>query len=119
VLLTTSTYSPNQDTHTVRSDVTNEVTGTGYTAAGVAVSGKSRTYDATSNERRYVMANNVWGPGATITNASVAVLYKVVGTAGTDLLIAYLIFDTQPTPVTNGTLTITNDQTATLKHTVA
>lgn len=65
------------------------------------------------------MANNVWGPGATITNASIAVLYKVVGTSATDILIAYLIFDTQPTPVTNGTLTITNDQTATLKHTAA
>jgi hypothetical protein len=117
VLLTTSTYVPNQDTHTVRSDVTNEITGTGYTAGGVAVAGKSRTYDATTNERRYVMANNVWGPGATLT-ARVAVLYKVVGTAATDLLIAYLVFAADAV-VTNGTLTITNNQTATLKHTVA
>ncbi|MFN5320594.1 MAG: hypothetical protein ACK5D7_03930, partial [Planctomycetota bacterium] len=34
--LVTSAYTPNKDTHTKRSDVTNEVTGTGYTAGGVA-----------------------------------------------------------------------------------
>mgnify|MGYP000402675218 CR=1 FL=1 len=37
-MLVTSTYTPNKDTHTKRSDVTNEVTGTGYTAGGMAVS---------------------------------------------------------------------------------
>jgi hypothetical protein len=37
VLLTTVTHTPNQDTHTVRTDITNEVTGTLYTAGGVAV----------------------------------------------------------------------------------
>lgn len=32
VMLTTSSYTPNQDTHIYKSSVTNEVTGTGYTA---------------------------------------------------------------------------------------
>ena len=34
VMLVTSTYVANKDTHTKRSDVTNEVSGTGYTAGG-------------------------------------------------------------------------------------
>ena len=37
VMLVTSTYTPNQDTHTKRSDVTNEVSGTGYTAGGATL----------------------------------------------------------------------------------
>ena len=36
VMLCTSTYTPNQDTHQYKSDVTNEVSGTGYTATGLA-----------------------------------------------------------------------------------
>ena len=35
IMLVTSSYTPNKGTHTRRSDVTNEVTGTGYTAGGV------------------------------------------------------------------------------------
>jgi hypothetical protein len=34
VMLNTSTYVADQDVHAKRSDVTNEVTGTGYTAGG-------------------------------------------------------------------------------------
>jgi hypothetical protein len=117
VMATTSTFTPNQDTNDFRDDVTNEVTGTGYTAGGVTVSGKTRTYDGTSNERRYVMANNVWGPGATIT-ARTFVLYKSLGgAASADPLIAFLTLAADAV-VTNGTLTIQNNATATLKHTV-
>ena len=36
-LLTTSAYSENRATHTKRSDITNEVTGTGYTAGGSVI----------------------------------------------------------------------------------
>lgn len=49
IMLTTSTYSPNLDTHEVKSDVTNEITGTGYTAGGVTLASKTITYtDANS-----------------------------------------------------------------------
>ena len=37
VMLCTSTYTPNQDTHQYKSSVTNEVTGTGYTATGATL----------------------------------------------------------------------------------
>jgi hypothetical protein len=62
VLLTTVTHTPNQDTHTVRTDITNEVTGTLYTAGGVAVTA-TRTYDGASNEIRVAVSNAVWGAG--------------------------------------------------------
>ena len=49
VMLVTSAYVPNQDTHTERSDVTNEVTGTnqGSTAGGATPANNT---DHTDNE---------------------------------------------------------------------
>lgn len=44
--LTTSAYTPNLDTHETFADVTNEITGTGYTAGGVALASKTITYTA-------------------------------------------------------------------------
>lgn len=44
--LTTSAYTPNRDTHEFFSDITNEITGTGYTAGGVALASKTITYTA-------------------------------------------------------------------------
>lgn len=45
-MLTTSTYTPSQANHTIKSDVTNEVSGTGYTAGGVTLT--TKTYAAAS-----------------------------------------------------------------------
>ena len=45
-MLTTSTYTPNRDTHELKADVTNEVVGTGYTAGGAALASKTITYTA-------------------------------------------------------------------------
>ena len=89
VMLVTSTYSPNKDTHEDRADVTNEVVGTGYTAGGVATT-PTITLD-TSNDRVDITFSNVSWASATIT-ARAAVIYKSTGTAGTDLLIAYVDF---------------------------
>lgn len=44
--LHTSSYTPNLDTHETFSQVTNEVTGTGYTAGGVTLGSKTITYTA-------------------------------------------------------------------------
>src|SRR4051812_30490234 len=76
VMLTTSGHTPNQDTDDFRNDATPEVTGTLYTAGGVAVT-VTRTYDGASNEIRVAVSNAVWGPGATITFRN-AHLYKVI-----------------------------------------
>lgn len=46
VMLTTSTYTPNRDTHETKNDITNEISGTGYTAGGVTLASKTITYTA-------------------------------------------------------------------------
>jgi hypothetical protein len=86
VLLTTSAYSENKDTHTRRSDVTNEVTGTGYTAGGI-VTTITVTKD-TVNDRLDITLGAVSWPSSTIT-ARKAVYYKARGGAATaDELVA-------------------------------
>src|SRR5678815_1125526 len=48
-MLTTVTYVPNQDTHQYKSDVTNEITGTNYTATGVSIGSGTDTYTGGTN----------------------------------------------------------------------
>jgi hypothetical protein len=86
VLLTTSAYTENKDTHLKRSDVTNEVTGTGYTAGGVVTS-ITVTKD-TVNDRLDITLGAVSWPSSTIT-ARQAVYYKARGgAASADELVA-------------------------------
>jgi hypothetical protein len=89
-MLTTSTYVPNQDTHRYKSDVTNEVTGTGYTAGGVALTTKAATYDAASNTLVLDADDPSWA-NSTIT-ARYLVFYVDTGTATTSPLISYVDF---------------------------
>ena len=79
LMLVTSSYTPNIDTHTKRSDVTNEVTGTGYTAGGVALANKTVTVNTTTDKGVFD-ADDVTISTATIT-ARGAVLYKSRGGA--------------------------------------
>ena len=80
VMLPTSGYSENKDTHVKRSDVTNEVTGTGYTAGGQSVT-VTVTKD-TVNDRLDVSLGSASWPSSTIT-ARKAVYYKRRGGAAT------------------------------------
>lgn len=106
-MLVTSTYTADQDAHTRRSDVTNEVTGTGYTAGGSALAGKAVTVDNTDNEGVFDATDLTW-TAATIT-ARGAVLYKSRGGASSaDELIAYLDFGADKT-ATAGDFTIAFD----------
>jgi len=89
VMLVTSAYTPNKDTHEDRADVTNEVVGTGYTAGGVATT-PTITLD-TTNDRVDITFSNVSWANATIT-ARAAVIYKSTGVAANDTLIAYVDF---------------------------
>lgn len=90
VMLVTSAYTPNIDTHQYRSDVTNEVVGSGYTSGGQALAGKAVTQDNT-NDRAVFDANDVTWTSSTIT-ARGAILYKDTGNSATDQLIAYFDF---------------------------
>lgn len=76
VMLTTSAYTPNQTTDLKRSAVTNEVTGTGYTAGGQTIV-PTFTKDTTNHKQVIVFPSVAW-PTSTIT-ARRAVYYKSRG----------------------------------------
>lgn len=91
VMLVTSSYSPNIDTHDKRDDVTNEVSGTGYTSGGASLANKAVSAD-TTNDRGVFDADDVTWSSSTIT-ARGAVLYKSRGGASSaDELICYFDF---------------------------
>lgn len=91
VMLVTSTYAPNKDTHTKRSDVTNEVTGTGYIAGGQAATVSVGAVDTVNDRVDISLGGTTWST-ASIT-ARGAVYYKSRGGAATaDELVAYIDF---------------------------
>lgn len=103
-MLTTSTYTENKDTHTKRSDVTNEVAATGNYTAGGNASTVTVTKD-TVNDRVDISLGQVTWPSSTIT-ARKAVYYKARGGAATaDELVAVNDFGSDVTS-TNGTFTL-------------
>lgn len=116
IMLTTSSYVPDQDAHDFRNDVTNEITGTGYTAGGVTLSGVSVSYDSASNEVRILWSDASWS-SASFT-AAVAVIYKSRGGASSaDELLGYIDFGGDQT-VSSGTFTL-DFTTAVLKITAS
>ena len=90
VALVTSGYAGNKDSHDFFNDVTNEVSGTGYTAGGKTLVSAAVNQDNT-NERAVLTASDVVWPVATFT-ARGAVLYKGTGSAATSPLIAFIDF---------------------------
>jgi len=110
VALCTVAYVPNQDTDVFFAAVTNELpTAGGYTAGGLALAGKSVSYDAASNDTRLIAAASVWA-AATFT-ARIAVVYDATtGVAATEPLLGFVNFGADET-VAAGTFTITWDAT--------
>ena len=86
-MLVTSSYTPNKDTHDKRDDVTNEVSGTGYTAGGVTTA-CTVTKDTANDKVTLQFAAVSWA-ASTIT-ARALVIYKSRGGASSaDELVAY------------------------------
>jgi hypothetical protein len=86
-MLVTSSYTPNKDTHDKRDDVTNEVSGTGYTAGGVTTA-CTVTKDTANDKVTLQFAAVSWA-ASTIT-ARALVIYKSLGGASSaDALVAY------------------------------
>ena len=105
VMLTTSAYTENKDTHTKRSDITNEVVGTGYTAGGNAATVTVAAVD-TANDRVDISLGGTTWPTSTIT-ARKAVYYKSRGGASSaDEIIAVVDFGADVS-TTVGTFTLT------------
>lgn len=90
-LLCQDGYTPAYDTHDFRDDVTNEVSGTNYTAGGVACTGTEWTIAA--GLMTFDMTDTVY-TNVTISDAMAGVFYFNVGTAGTDQLICLQDFVT-------------------------
>jgi len=96
VMLVASGYTPST-AHTVKADVTNELsTANGYTAGGATLgsvtwghSGGTATFDAT---------DTVW----TASGGSIVARYAVIydDTAASDELVCYILLDTTPADVT-------------------
>jgi hypothetical protein len=104
-MLVTSTYSPNKDAHTKRSDVTNEVGASGSYAAGGGTATVTVTKDIV-NDRIDISLGAVSFTTATIT-ARAAVYYKARGGASSaDELVAYIDFGADITS-TAGTFSLT------------
>jgi hypothetical protein len=96
-LLTSNTYVPNQDTHQYVSDITNEVSGAGYTAGGVTLTSKTNSYNTSTNTVALDAADPTW---ATITIAEIryAVFYIDSGTPSTSPLLCYMDFEANYAP---------------------
>lgn len=102
VLMVTDSETPNFDTHDFRNDITNEVTGTGYTAGGTAITSTEIT--VSSGTLVFDSADPSWA-SSTIANAMAAVGYTNVGASSTDQLI-WLSDFVNAASSSNGTFTI-------------
>lgn len=102
-LLVTDTYTPAFDTHDFRNDVTNEVTGTGYTAGGIALTTTELTI--ASGVLTYDSADPSWA-SSTIANAMALVAYFARGGADTADELIFLSDFVTAVSTTNGTLLV-------------
>lgn len=118
VMLVTSSYTPNQDTHDYLDDVqAYEATGTGYTANGQALASKTLTYDAANNVLVLDAADVTWA--ASTVTARYAVIFDNTGaSAAAKPLIAYVdLLSDQAS--NNGNFVIEWDASGILRQTIA
>lgn len=87
-MIVTNAYTPNKGTHTRRSDVTNEVSGTGYTAGGKQVT-VTVTKD-TSNHRVDISFANLSWTSSTIVGRALVIYKRRGGASSADELVAYV-----------------------------
>lgn len=86
--LVTSAYTPDIDAHHYFSSVTNEVSGTNYTAGGSTLSGNVVAEVDASDWAKFDASDVTWA--SAYISARAAVLYDT--TAGPNILIAYVDF---------------------------
>lgn len=117
VALCTSTYTPDQDNHHYFSDITNEVSGTGYTAGGATMTTSAVTYTGATNTTALPASNVSW-TASTIT-ARYAIIYDATpATNATRPLIGYVDFGADVIS-TGGTFQITWDPSGVATFTVS
>lgn len=107
-MLVTSSYSPDKDAHDFRNDVTNEVSGTGYSTGGTTVTATISV--DTANDRVEVTYSNPSWASASFT-ARGAVIYKSRGGASSaDEILHYVDFGSDIV-VSGGTFALTFSST--------
>lgn len=107
VLLVSSVPSEaNLDAWANRSDVTNEITGTGYTAGGIAQAFTLDAIDTTNNRQSITWTNISNGWTSASFTAYGAIIYKNSGTSTTDVLLHFVDFGGAVT-CSNGSFSIT------------
>ena len=104
-MVTTNAYTENKDTHTKRSDITNEVTGTGYTAGGNTIT-VSVTKDTANDRIEISLGGTSWG-SSTITGARKVIVYKSRGGASSADELVACIDNGADVSTSAGTLTLT------------
>lgn len=116
IMLVGSTYhgisaETKRDSHDRRDDITDEISGTGYTAGGATLSSVTVTKDTTNNIIK-VTADPVSWSSSTLSNVYGAVIYKSRGgAASADELVCFLDLyaanSNTALNTSNGTLQIT------------
>lgn len=101
-LLVTDTYTPNFDTHDFHNDITNEITGTGYTAGGVTLA--SITSAIASGIYTFDAADLSWTT-ATFTARGLVIYDSTPGSTSTNHVLEAITFGAD-FPVSAGTFTV-------------
>jgi hypothetical protein len=104
VMALTATYSENKDTHTKRSDLTNEVSGTGYSAGGNSVT-ITVTKDTVNDRLDVTLGGTTWTT-STITSAQKFAYYKARGGLATADELVAVIDNGSGVSTISGTLTL-------------
>lgn len=98
IMLCTSGYVPNKDTHEFHSDITNEVVGAGYTAGGATLASKTLVYDAANDRITFDAADATW---ASLLTFRYAVIYDDTPAASANkVLLAYIDFGADQSALT-------------------
>ena len=101
-------YVFDKDAHGFRSDVTSEVSGTGYTAGGVTLTGVAVQQDVT-NHRVELVADNANFGTVTFSAGTQLIVYISTGSASTDRIIGVHNFTAQSPAGVNFTYAFNDD----------
>lgn len=116
VKLIDNTWTYNKDTATgYINEVTGEVTGTGYTAGGQALTSVTATYDTTANALVVDCADPSWSATGGALTARRAVFFIDSGTASTSPWFAMWDFGADVT-ATNAPFTVNIDATGVFRN---
>lgn len=116
-MLVTSSYTFDQDAHDFKDDITNEVSGTGYTAGGATLSSVTFNYNTSTNVFAFDAADVSWA-SSTITARGMVIYDSTPGTDATRPLMVFIDFGADVS-TTAGTLTVTFDAAGIATITVA